>query len=101
MDPAEARKKAAEIIGELQPATHFIIDDASLFSVKPLVMFDAAGMADGRAGGSSATWAAVGAGLQITIVTAKLEIGYMRTVSGPTVGSRGAFGARLVFQNLF
>lgn len=100
MSADEARKKAGEILGEVQPATHFIIDDASLYAVKPLLMFDAAGMSDGRAA-SPDTWIAAGGGLQITVVTAKLEVGYMRTVSGPTFGNRGSVFVRLVFQNLF
>jgi hypothetical protein len=100
MSADEAQKKAGEILGEVQPATHFIIDDANLYSVKPLLMFDAAGMTDGRAS-SADTWFAAGGGLQITIVTARLEVGYMRTVSGPTFGNRGNVFVRLVFQNLF
>jgi hypothetical protein len=100
MSAEEAQKKAGEILGEVQPATHFIIDDANLYSVKPLLMFDAAGMTDGGAR-SADTWLAAGGGLQMTIVTAKLEVGYMRTVSGPTFGNRGNVFVRLVFQNLF
>jgi hypothetical protein len=100
MTAEEADKKAGEILGEVQPATHFIIDDANLYSVKPLLMFDAAGMTGARAS-SADTWFAAGGGLQIVIVTAKLEVGYMRTVSGPTFGNRGNVFVRLVFQNLF
>ena len=61
-------------------------------------MFDAAGM---DVPGDNPTWLAAGAGLQITVVTAKLEAGYMRTFSGPTFGDRGNVFVRLVFQNLF
>lgn len=100
MSAEEADKKAGEVLGEVRPATHFIIDDANLYSVKPLLMFDAAGMTDGRAR-SADTWFAAGGGLQIMIVTAKLEVGYVRTVSGPTFGNRGNVFVRLVFQNLF
>jgi hypothetical protein len=42
-----------------------------------------------------------GVGLQLTVVTAKFEGGYSRTLHGPTFGSRGAPFARLVFQRLF
>ena len=61
-------------------------------------MLDAAGLYDN---GSSETWVAAGGGVQLTIVIAKLEAGYMHTVSGPTFGSRGNAFFRLVFQNLF
>ena len=44
---------------------------------------------------------AAGGGLQLTIVTASFEVGYMHTLSGPTFGNRGNVFARLVFQNLF
>jgi hypothetical protein len=101
MPPADAKQKAKEIIAEVQPATHYIIDDASLFSIKPLVMFDAVGMNDGLPGGVSSSWVAAGVGVQLMIVTAKCEVGYMRTMFGPAVGQRGTVSARVVFQNLF
>jgi hypothetical protein len=95
----EATRKAHQILQEVAPATHFIIDQANLYSVKPLLMFDAAGLSD--RGGASETWFAAGGGLQLTVVIAKLEAGYMRTISGPTFGQDGNAFVRLVFQNLF
>jgi hypothetical protein len=100
MSAEEAEKKAREILGEVRPATHFIIDDANIYSVKPLLMFDAAGLTE-RGLSSGETWLAAGGGLEVTIVIAKLQVGYMRTLSGPTFGSRGNVFVRLVFQNLF
>ena len=94
----EARAEADRTFAEIGPATEFIINDANLYSIKPLLMFDAAGM---DVPGDNPTWLAAGAGLQITVVTAKLEAGYMRTFSGPTFGDRGNVFVRLVFQNLF
>lgn len=98
MSNEEANKKAGEILDEIKPATHFIINDANIYSIKPLLMFDAGGM---TASGSSETWLAAGGGVQLTVVIAKFEFGYMQTLSGPTFGSRGNGFARLVFQNLF
>ncbi len=95
----EADAKAQHILEEIKPATHYIIDDANLYAIKPLLMFDAAGLSG--SGGSGQTWLAAGGGLQLTIVTAKLEAGYMHTLSGPTFGRRGNIFFRLVFQNLF
>jgi hypothetical protein len=46
-------------------------------------------------------WTAAGFGIQLTVVTAKFEAGYMRTLSGPTFGSRGNFFGRLGFERLF
>jgi len=100
MSADDAEKRAGEILGEIRPATRFIIDDANVYSVKPLLMFDAAGITD-RGISSGETWLAAGGGVEVTIVIAKLQVGYMRTISGPTFGSRGNVFVRLVFQNLF
>jgi hypothetical protein len=99
MSDQEATARAREILKEISPAAHFIIDEANLYSIKPLIMFDAAGMSSG--GISSETWLAAGGGFQFTVVTAKLEVGYMQTLIGPTFGSRHNIFFRLVFQNLF
>lgn len=98
LTPDEAKRRANEIFDEIRPATHFVIDQANVFAVKPLLMFDAAELesAPGRA-----SWLAAGAGVQLTVVTAKFEAGYMRTLSGPTFGSRGNVFARLGFERLF
>jgi hypothetical protein len=99
LSDAQANARVKEIMGEIAPATHFIIDEANLYAIKPLLMFDAAGMSDG--GERSETWLAAGGGVQVSVVTAKLEFGYMHTLSGPAYGSRGNAFIRLVFQNLF
>lgn len=91
--------RARKILREVTPATSFIIDDANVYSLKPLLMFDAAGLSDGN--GRSETWLAAGGGLQLTIVTAKFEAGYMHTLSGPRQGHGGNAFVRLVFENLF
>ncbi|MDQ2825174.1 MAG: outer membrane protein assembly factor [Verrucomicrobiota bacterium] len=99
MSDQEATERANEILQEVTPAAHYIINEANLYSLKPILMFDAAGMSDH--GGANETWLAAGGGIQLTVVTAKLEVGYMQTLTGPTFGSRGSLFARLVFQNLF
>ena len=63
-------------------------------------MFDAArinapGSLDNR------TRFAVGGGLQFTMVVARFEAGYLRTVRRLEGDSHGNFILRLVFQNLF
>ncbi len=98
LSAAEARAEADRVLGEIRPATSHIIDAANLYSLKPLLMVDAAGLS-GAAGRS--TWTAAGGGLQFTIVTAKFELGWMRTLSGPRRGHNGNLLLRLVFQNLF
>lgn len=98
LSPEEATKQAEEVFEEVKPAARYVINDANIFSVKPMLLFDVAGLSDGS---QSETWVAVGVGVQVTLVTAKFEAGYSQTLSGPTLGSRGAPFARLVFQRLF
>ena len=99
LSATEAAAQAKRTLQEVTPATRFIIDDANIYSIKPLLMMDAAGLSG--PGGSSETWLAAGAGVQLTVVTAKFEAGYMQTLSGPTFGQKGNAFVRLVFQNLF
>jgi hypothetical protein len=97
--PAEAQAQARAALGEVRPAVRYLVEDAPILAVRPILMLDAAGLTDGS---SHARWIAVGAGAQLQMATARAEAGYMRTVSGPVIGStRGAFVFRLTFQNLF
>lgn len=93
-----AQARTHEVMDEIRPAAHYIINDANLFAVKPLLLVDAAGLS---APEGSRNWLAVGLGVQVTVVTAKFEAGYARTVHGPVAGERGAPFARLVFQRLW
>lgn len=95
----EARSQAKAAFAEIQPAARYIIDDAYLYALRPLLLLDAAELRGGL-GGASARWTALGAGLSATFTVARFEAGYMRTVSGPEPRSGAGF-MRLVFQNLF
>ena len=99
MTDQQATEKAKSILDEVKPAVNFIVDDANIYSVKPLLMIDSAGLKSDD--GSSGIWIAGGLGIQVTVVTARFEGGYMRTLSGPICGDRGNCFFRLVFQNLF
>ena len=96
----EAKDKAAGTIGGIRPAINFIVDHANLYALKPLVMFDIAGL-HGPKPGDRQIKVAVGAGLQLTVVVAKFETGYMRVLRPDDDMPRGNFVMRLVFQNLF
>ncbi len=96
----EARREADSIIGEIQPTVDFIADQANLFSIKPLVMLDAARIGASGSSGNRVR-VAIGGGIQLTVVIAKFEAGYMRTVRGLDQDDRGNVVTRLVFQNLF
>lgn len=100
LSPAEAKAKAERELKDVSSLLAFIADQANLYSVKPLIMFDAArigapGNVDNR------IRYAIGGGLQLTIVVAKFELGYVRTVHGVGGDRAGNFTMRLVFQNLF
>jgi hypothetical protein len=99
LSPDEAARQAKAAFAEIQPAAHYIIDDAYLYALRPLLMLDAAELRGGL-GGASARWTALGAGLSLTVTIARFEAGYMRTVSGPDPKSGAGF-MRLVFQNIF
>lgn len=96
----EGEKRAKRIFGEIRPAMNFIVDKANLYAFKPLLMLDVArvnapGMLNNR------TRVAFGGGLQITLVIAKFEFGYLRTVRGLANDPHGNFVTRIYFQNLF
>jgi hypothetical protein len=99
LSPEEALAKAKATYGEVKPAVEFIADQANIYSIKPLVLCDVAGMDAPNV--PHRVRVAVGGGLQITVVIAKFEIGYMHTAIGRENDPSGNLFARLVFQNIF
>lgn len=97
LDPPEAERRAREVFREIQPAAHYIIDRANVFAIKPLLLLDVATLESAT---QSESWTAAGAGVQLVVVTAKLDIGYMRTVAGPGRSKDNVF-LRLAFERLF
>ena len=98
--PDEASAQARDTWREIQPVADFIADQANLFSVKPLLMVDVAQIL-GAASGDSRVRVAIGGGLQLTVVVARFEIGYLYAVQRAPGDDRGNLFARLTFQNLF
>jgi hypothetical protein len=97
--PAEAHAQAQKAFAEVRPAAHFIINEANIFAIRPLIMIDAAGLSGDE---GKARWLAAGAGFGVTMVTARFEAGYMRTLSVQSTEKKsGALFARLVFENIF
>jgi hypothetical protein len=95
---AEARAK--EIVErEVAPNIRFIARHANLFAVKPLFMFDYAQI--GGTSGTSLRRYAAGGGVQIVVVLARAEIGYMKTLTKVSGEPAGNVVFRLTFQNLF
>jgi len=98
--PEDAAAQARDTWKEIQPVANFIADQANLFSVKPLLMLDV-GQIAGAAQGDGRVRMAVGGGLQLTVVVARFEVGYLHTVQRAPGDDRGNLFVRLTFQNLF
>lgn len=92
--------EAEKVWSRLTPAVEFIADKANLYSIKPLVLFDAANISASGAP-RQRTRLALGTGLQFNVVVAKFETGYMFTVRRQPGDSRGNFFLRMVFEKLF
>lgn len=85
---------------QITPPIEYIADNANLYSVKPLLMFDAARIsANGLP--QSRTRLGIGGGLQLNVIVAKFELGYMRTVRRLPGDDKGNFIIRMVFEKLF
>ncbi|HZE69894.1 MAG TPA: hypothetical protein VE135_10270 [Pyrinomonadaceae bacterium] len=95
-----AEEKAKKIVErDVAPNIRFIARHANLFALKPLLMFDYAQI--GGTSGRSLRRYAVGGGVQIVIILARAEIGYMKTISRVGGEPTGNVVLRLTFQNLF
>lgn len=99
LSPEEALSKAKATYGEVKPAIDFLADRANVYSLKPLIMCDVAQL--NAPGADNKARLALGGGVQLTIVTAKFEVGYMRTMVGEAGDPSGNFVARITFENLF
>jgi hypothetical protein len=84
---------------EILPITNFIADHANIIAVKPLVMFDVAHLA--LQGTGANTRYGVGSGLQIDVVMARFELGYMAALNRMPGDPRGSFVGRLVLRRFF
>ena len=99
MSPDEAQRAAEDDLKEICPGVFYIADYANLFEVKPMIMFDASHLGGGGATGHTSY--AAGAGAQFILVTARLELGYMKALKRSIHEQNGSIVFRLVFQNLF
>jgi hypothetical protein len=100
MSQSDAEAKAQRDLKGINSILGFIADRANIYSLKPLFMFDTARL-NATAVANNRTRYAAGGGLQLTIVIAKFEAGYMRTLQPQPGDKRGNFVMRLIFQNLF
>lgn len=97
----DAADSAAERIvnKDIRPTLNYLADRANVYSIKPLLYFDL-GQVNKR-NVADQMYAAAGTGLQINIVNARLELGYMQTVSPQKNSSKGNFLMRFTVQNFY
>jgi len=84
---------------EILPITDFIADHANIFAVKPLVLFDVAHLTPG--GSVTPTRYGMGGGVQLDIVMARFEFGYVAALKRAPGDPKGNFFGRLVMRRLF
>jgi hypothetical protein len=85
---------------EILPITNFIADHANIIAVKPLAMFDVAHLAlKGTAAHN--TRYGFGGGLQIDVVMARFELGYMAALNRIPGDPRGSLVGRLILRRFF
>jgi len=95
----EVRAEIEELFArDILPVTNFIADHANIIAVKPLLMFDVARLHDEN--GGVTRWSA-GGGLQVDIVMARFEFGYLAAVSRAPGDPKGNFVARFVLKRFF
>jgi hypothetical protein len=100
LSPSDAQAKAEKELKSINSILGFLADRANLISVKPLLLFDAARIYAASIP-SGHTRYGVGGGIQLTVVIAKFEAGYMTGIRRYPGDPPGNFVARVVFQNLF
>jgi hypothetical protein len=85
---------------EILPITDFIADHANIISVKPLLMFDAAHLGSGG-GFDTRTRYGAGGGLQVDVVLARFEFGYVAGINRAPGDVSGHFVGRLILRRFF
>jgi hypothetical protein len=85
--------------GDVRPAIEFIADRANVYALKPLLLFDLGGQDE--PGRGHRIQSAIGGGLELTIVTAKMQLGYMHTIWNDGGSGQGNLFARIIFENIF
>lgn len=97
---AELEPEVKKIWNGVRPMVGYITDHANIYAIKPIVMFDAARLYAPEVM-SEHTRLALGGGLQLTVVVAKFEVGYLRTLNRAPGDQRGNFVVRMVFEKFF
>lgn len=84
---------------DIRPTLNYLADRANVYSIKPLLLFDIAQITDRVL--ETKTWLAAGLGVQVNIVIARLELGYMQTLSPASDSGIGNLFLRFTLQNFY
>lgn len=84
---------------DIKPTINYLADRANIYSIKPVLFFDAGQIK--KRGVGDRLWLASGAGLQINIVNAKLAIGYIQTLFPRADNAKANFLMSFSVQNFF
>lgn len=84
---------------DIRPTLDYLADRANIYSIKPLLLLDIAQISDPVF--KNKTWFAAGMGVQVNIVIARLEMGYMQTLSPASDSGSGNLFVRFILQNFY
>lgn len=97
----EAADAAAERIvkKDIEPIISYLADRANVYSFKPVIFFDLGEVKNRNSG--NRLWTATGLGLQVNIVNARLQLGYIHTLLPKADDDKGNFLVRFSVQNFY
>lgn len=98
-DDEKTEALAKKIIDkDIRPTLNYLAENANLYAIKPVLLADIAGSWFPSTGYTH--WLAAGAGIQLNIVIACFEAGYMHTLAPSAFKNKGNFFFRLVVSPL-
>ncbi len=96
----EADATAERIVNkDIKPTINYLADQANIYSIKPVLFFDVGQLTKRNI--DARLWTAAGFGLQINVVNARLEIGYIQTLLPKSDDSKGNFLIKFLVQNFY
>ena len=84
---------------DIRPTVNYLADRANVYAFKPLLFFDLANIGAHQL--KNQTWGALGTGVQINVVNARLETGYVHTLFPSYDAGKGNFILRFTLQNFY
>ena len=94
------KEEARKMMSDVRPGVDYIVYKANVYAIKPLFLLDVASMGGANFSNQDIRLA-VGGGLQLSIMNAQFEVGYMNTVIGLSSDQEDNIFANLSFRTLF